>query len=281
MKLKDKILQYFANELKAYKTPDYDFVTSCEISGEVKKIFLTTDCSTVKELKDKSYKGLINVNDILEEEFKDSNHYYKRIIFCDNDKVVCVYNSKSDSYYEDVHECFENAQKRLYIKCTDTSYKIFKEYINQSSKYHDYIEYEKEIPYRKAFDKVFSEKEQTLEQNNPVKTKEVKKHDNYVQITGKLSNIGKEFIKKDGEKARFIEIKQEYEYNDKIKYNKISVMLSNKLIDKTVNISKDDTISIKGKLNTYVDKDNNIKSVIKCTEIDILEIFKNKDEKIR
>ena len=39
MKLKDKILQYFANELKAYKTPDYDFVTSCEISGEVKKYF--------------------------------------------------------------------------------------------------------------------------------------------------------------------------------------------------------------------------------------------------
>lgn len=178
---------------------------------------------------------------------------------------------------------FTKAEKRLYIKCTDKSYNAFKEYINQSSKYHNYILYKKEIPYKKAFSKVFKEEEQMKEQNNNAISgkKEIKMYDNYVQITGKLSNIGKEFIKKDGEKARFIDIKQEYEYNGKIKYNKISVMLSNELINDILNMSKNDTISIKGKLHSYVDKDNNPKTVINCTDIDILEISKNQNEKTK
>ena len=153
---KDKILHYFADKLKDYRTPDYDFVTACEVTGEAKKVFFTRDCSTIKELKDNSYKGLINVNDIIEEEFKDSDHKYKKIIFCDNDKVVCIYNSKNDSYYEDVHECFESAEKRLYIKCTDTSYQVFKEYINQSSKYHKYAMNMDEILYKEAYEKIFA-----------------------------------------------------------------------------------------------------------------------------
>lgn len=277
MNLKERILNKLANNLKKYASKEYDYVTSCEISGEARGIFLTTDCTTVKELKDKSYKGLINIDNILEEEFKNSEHRYKEIIFCDNDKIVCIYNSKNDSYYEDVHECFENAEKRLYIKCTDRNYKTFKEYINQSSRYHKYIVNSEEIPYKKAFDKVFKDEERLVEQNNN-KYEEHKNYDNYIQITGKVSNIGKEFTKKDGEKARFIEIKQEYEYNNKIKYNKISVMLSNKLISKISNVSKEDTISIKGKLNTYNDMDNNFKSVIVCTEIDILNMSKNNDD---
>ena len=283
MKLKDKILNRLADSLKKYSSKDFDYITSCEISGKVKGIFFTTDCTTVKELKDKTYDGLINVNDILEEEFKNSEYNHKEIVFCDNDKVVCIYNSKNNSYYEDVHECFTKAEKRLYIKCTDKSYNAFKEYINQSSKYHNYILYKKEIPYKKAFSKVFKEEEQMKEQNNTTTSgrKEIKMYDNYVQITGKLSNIGKEFIKKDGEKARFIDIKQEYEYNGKIKYNKISVMLSNELINDILNMSKNDTISIKGKLHSYVDKDNNPKTVINCTDIDILEISKNQNEKTK
>lgn len=46
-------------------------------------------------------------------------------------------------------------------------------------------------------------------------------------------------------------------------------------------MSKNDTISIKGKLHSYVDKDNNPKTVINCTDIDILEISKNQNEKTK
>ena len=82
-------------------------------------------------------------------------------------------------------------------------------------------------------------------------------------------------------KIYVFDIKQEYEYNGKIKYNKISVMLSNELINDILNMSKNDTISIKGKLHSYVDKDNNPKTVINCTDIDILEISKNQNEKTK
>lgn len=190
MKLKDRILHYYADKLKAYRTPEYDYVTSCEISGEAKGVFFTTDCITIKELKDKSHKGLINVNDILEEEFKNSECHHKKIIFCDNDRVVCIYNSKNDSYYEDIHECFENAEKRLYIKCTDVGYKTFKEYINQSSKYHEYIVYNEEIPYRKVFDKIFEEKadRSIMEDKNKESSKSIKKQINDIKKQ-QLENI--------------------------------------------------------------------------------------------
>ena len=48
-------------------------------------------------------------------------------------------------------------------------------------------------------------------------------------------------------------------------------MLPNELINSISDMGQNDTISIKGKLNTYNDKNNNLKSVINCTEIDILE----------
>lgn len=296
MNLKDKILNKLADRLKKYATKEqptpeeqptvkeppskkYDFVTCCEISAEIKGAFLTTDCTTVKELKDKAYNGLINVNEILEREFIDDDNSYKSITFCDNDKVVCVYNSRNNTYYEDVHESFETAEKRLYIKCTDIGYKMFKEYINQSGKYHQYIRYSEKIPQQEAFCKIFNN-QQLLEQKNS-ENKRNMIHDNYVQIVGTISNVGKEFTKKDGKKAKFIEIQQECEYNNKIKYNKISVMLSNKFVDEISSLSKGKIVSINGKLNTYVDKENNVKSVINCTEVSILEKSKTSEEKER
>ena len=274
MDLKYKVLNKLADTLKKYGSKEYDYVDSCEISGEVKTVFFTTDCTTIKELKDKSYKGLININDILEEEFKNSECYHKEIIFCDSNRVVCFYNSRNDSYYESVHEFFDNAEERTYIKCdSDSIYQAFKNFILQSSKYHKYISYNDEIPYKKVFDKVFSNEKQLIEQNNNTHEK-TKIYNNYVVITGNVINISKEFTKIDGEKAKFIEIQQEYEYNNKIKYNKISVMISSDLIKEISNMSKGKNVSIKGRINTYTDKDKNIKSVIKCTEIDILDMYK-------
>ena len=279
MSLKDKILNKIADRLKEYRTPEYDKILSLDIKVEVKGAFMTTDCTTVKELKDKSKKGLIDVSKLLDEELDTGDRYhYREIIFCDKDNVVCIYNRKNDSYYEDVHESFESAEERVYVKCdSDSIYETFKNYINQSSKYHDLIKYKYEIPRKKAFDKLFAEKEVVIDKGDKeIKTKRT--YDNYIQITGKVSNIGKEFTKKDGSKAQFIEIQQKYEYNDKVKYNKISVMLSSELIKEISNMTKDDTISIKGKLNTYSDKDNNLKSIINCSEIEFLDMSKSPEE---
>lgn len=278
MSLKDKILNKIADKLKEYRTPEYDKILSLDIKGEVKGVFMTTNCTTIKELKDKSKKGLIDVTEILDEELNiEDKYHYREITFCDKENVVCIYNSKNDSYYEDVHECFESAEERVYIKCaSNKGYETFKNYINQSSKYHHLLKCEKEIPRKEAFTKLFIEKEVDIDKTDK-KINDKNSYDNYVQITGKVSNIGKEFTKKDGCKARFIEILQEYEYNDRVKYNKITVMLPDELIKKEYKINKDDTISIKGKLNTYNDKDNKLKSVINCSEINILNMSKNQE----
>ena len=282
MSLKDKILNSIADKLKDYMTPEYDRFLSCNIKGEVKGAFMTTDCMTVKELVNKSQCGLLDINKLLEQEI-DIGERIRETIFCDYDKVVCLYNSKNDTYYEEVHEFFETAEERVYIKCDNSNeYETLKHFVNQSSKYHKFVKYENEIPRKEAFDNLFTKKE-NIASDYIGKKDQKKTYNNYVEITGQVSNIGKEFIKKDGNKARFIEIKQEYEYNDKVKYNKISVMLSSDLINDITYIEKNNTISIKGKLNNYNDKNNNLKSIINCSEIEILDNTKNKvdNEKLK
>ncbi len=161
MKLKDRLLNKLADKLKKYGTPEYDYILSCDIRGEVKSAFMTTDCSTIKELTEKSQKGMIDISKLLDDEFKDSEGKVKKIIFCDRENVICLYNSKNNTYYESVHEFFENAEERTYIKCdSDSIYQTFKNYILQSSKYHDLIEFEYDIPRKKAFDSIFSTNQQ-------------------------------------------------------------------------------------------------------------------------
>lgn len=159
MNLKNRILNYFADRLKQYRSPEYDYILSCDILGEVKGVFMTTNGSTVKEISDKHEKGLIDVAKLLGEEFDNSYKYHrKEISFCDRDKVVCLYNSKKDGYYESVHEFFESCLERTYIKCeSDNSYEAFKRFVLQSSKYHEFIKIKDEIPEKSAFDKVFKE----------------------------------------------------------------------------------------------------------------------------
>lgn len=272
MSLKDKILNRIADRLKDYRTPEYDTLLSCNIKCEVKGAFMTTDCTTIKELTKKSQRGLLDINKLLEEELDIGETYHrKEIIFCDCDNVVCIYNSKNNTYYEDVHECFENAEERVYIKCDNSNeYQLLKYFVNQSSKYHKFVKYENEVPAKRAFETIFDGKRNTIGASINEKSKK-RSYDNYVEITGQVLNIGKKFIKKDGSKAQFIEIQQEYEYNDKIKHNRISVMLSSDLIDNITDMRENNIISIKGKLSTYNDKNNNLKSIINCSEIEILE----------
>lgn len=158
MRLKGKIAD-FIDKINKSKTSEYDKILSCSVKGEVKGAFMTIDCNTVKLLSDKCKKGLIDVGEILDEEFDNSELYHqKEIIFCDKDNVMCIYNSKNNAYYEDGYEYFEPAEERVYVRCdSDASYDALKNFVNQSSKYHNFIEYEYEIPQKKAFDKLFSE----------------------------------------------------------------------------------------------------------------------------
>ena len=122
-------------------------------------------CTTVKLLPSKYKIGLIDIGEILDAEFDNSaSYHHKAIIFCDKDNVVCVYNSKNDSYFEDGYEYFEPAEQRLYVRCnSDASYEALKNFINQSSKYHDFAKYEYEIPRKKAFEKIFTTNESVID----------------------------------------------------------------------------------------------------------------------
>ena len=157
MSLKNKLLNKLADKLKKYDPPEYDYILSCDIKGEVKSAFMTTDCTTIKELTEKSQKGMIDISKLLDDEFEDSEGKVKKIIFCDRENVICLYNSKNDTYYESVHEFFDNAEERTYIRCDSNNiYQTFKNFILQSSKYHNLIEFEYDIPRKKAFDSIFS-----------------------------------------------------------------------------------------------------------------------------
>ena len=277
MSLKNKILNKIADRLKDYRTPEYDKLLSCNIKGEVKGVLMTTDYTTIKELTNKSQSGILDINKLLDKELNIGKTYHNReIIFCDNDNVVCLYNSANNTYYEDGYEFFKSADEIVYIKCDNSNeYQLLKYFINQSSKYHEYVKYENEIPRKKAFETIFKK-----ENNIDNSINEKNSYDNLIEIKGQVLNISEEFVNKDGSKVQFIEIQQEYEDNNKIKYNKISVMLPSDLINSISDMKEEDMISIKGKLSKYNDKNNNLKTIITCSKIEILENIKDKNNNV-
>lgn len=161
MNLKEKLINIMNSNFNKDKISEYDRILSCSVKGEIKGAFMTTDCTTVKLLPSKCKTGLIDIGEILDAELDNSESYYHNaIIFCDKDNVMCVYNSKNDSYYEDGYEYFEPAEERLYIRCnSEASYEALKNFVNQSSKYHTFVKYEYEIPRKEAFEKIFAASE--------------------------------------------------------------------------------------------------------------------------
>ena len=88
MNLKDELSKFFSNSFNKRKAPEYDRILSCSFKGEVKGAFMTTDCTTVKLLPSKCKTGLIDIGEILDAEFDNSESYHhKAIIFCDS---VCL-----------------------------------------------------------------------------------------------------------------------------------------------------------------------------------------------
>ncbi len=263
MKIREKILNQVADKLSNYRTPTYDYIVSMDIKGKTKGVLTTYDCTYQKVLKDKEQTGLISVNRLLDDEFKDSN--YNSIYFCDKDYTVCLQNYSKHTYIETVHECFDDACEVTYLVCdNEDSYNNLKFYINQSSKYHNFFKEIEEIPYKKSFEELFFEKDKD---NNKEKDNLLKK--NCIEIGGKIVNIGKEFIKKDNSKARFIKVAQGYEFG--YKNNALSVLLEKSVLDDYINnIKINDVVNIKGTISSYKDKDNNDRIIVNCNELEVL-----------
>lgn len=266
MKIRDRLLNILADKLKEYQTPIYDKILVCDVRGETRKVFSNYDGSVMKEIPNTHKTGMINITELLSTELSDNvdKRIYKDITFCDKSNVVLIHNSKNDRYYEDVHESFEWCEEKTYLKLDNKDiYETVKNYILQTSMYHNIVRFQDEIPNIKVYDKLFQQNNKLDKENEKENNKMI---DNCIQLDGIITRISKTFTKNNGEKANFIDLKQKYENNGSIKYNKISVMIPSKYLEKN-NFKENDKVSIIGKLNNYVDRNNNQKSVINCYEI--------------
>lgn len=273
MKIKDKLLNKVADMLSNYRTPKYDTILSLGVRGQVKGVLTTYDCTYTKELKDKEKDGFISVDKLLNEEIGDSR--YSDIYFCENDKVICIHNHSKNCYVEPVHECFDSAEEKIYLICDTTdSYESVKGYIAQSSKYHQFLRITDEIPNKIAYDKIFNKIIKIdKEDKKEIVEEQIRQEDkiNRIEIEGKISHIGKEFKKKDGEYAQFIDLLQEYEYNGKTQKNIISVMLEGETLSNNRDLLQlNSDVNIVGKLNVFTDKNKQNRSVINCDNLEIL-----------
>jgi len=283
MKIKDRILNKVANFVNKYKSNDYDKITNATIFGNIRGALTTYDSTYIKPLDDKTKNGLISIKDLLDREIGDSK--FNTISFCENDKVVCINNKSTNRYVETVHECFDNATENIYVICDNKeSFNLFRDFVNQSSKYHIFLEDVEEIPLKKTFENLFninkkSEINENIEKEIMKKEEEeIEINKNYIQIDGRISKIGNVFQKKDGVEARFIEIEQNYEYNGKVKQNTIPIMLEGEVFKAYANkLEKGDKISLTGTLSTYLDKNKKTQSVINSYDIEILN-RKNSNE---
>lgn len=281
MSLKDKIFNKVADFVNKYKTPDYDRITNATISGFVKGAIVTSDCTYIKPIEEKTQKGMISIDKLLENEL--GNNKYNTITFCEEGNVVCINNKSKNSYIETVHECFDLAQENVYVVCeSKNSFETFRDFVNQSSKYHLFLEDAETIPQKEAFDNLFNVKKN---ENNDItkifeekEEQEIDLNKNYVQLDGKVTKIGKEFTKKDGVKARFIDVEQNYEYKGKIKKNIISVMLEGDVFNEYGNqINVGDKIGLTGTFSTYTDRNKQTQSVINSFDLEILNRNQNRE----
>lgn len=82
MNLKEKLANIMNGNFNKDKMTEYDRILSCSVKGETKGAFMTTDCTNVKLLPSKCKTGLIDVGEILDAEFDNSESYHhKAIIF--------------------------------------------------------------------------------------------------------------------------------------------------------------------------------------------------------
>ncbi|MDO4962784.1 MAG: hypothetical protein Q4E75_01615 [bacterium] len=274
MSIKDKLFNKIVDFVNKYKSPEYDRVNNLSINGYSKSVIATPDGNYLKPISDKNQDEFINFDNLLESEL--GNCKYGSISFCEDGNVICIYNADKDRYVKLNNELFDTGKELTYITCgSKSNFDSCRDFINQSSKYHKFLEDVEEIPYKDVFNKCFNIKQK--EQADVVKIleekeeQEIELNKNYVQIDGNLKKIGKEFTKKDGLKAEFIELEQNYEYNGKVKKNIISVMLEGNVFNEFASkINEGDKVGITGQLSSYTDRNKQSQSVINCYDLEIL-----------
>lgn len=280
MSIKQKIKNKIDKYLDKYKP--YDVISSIDIEGTIKSAISNYDGTYIQELKDKNQKGIISINKLLDEELKESRN--GTISFCEDGNIVSITKNKLSDYVETSHEYFEMVNEKMFLICKDKEhFNRLKEYINQSSRWHNSLDEVREIPNKATFEKLFNIKEQDNnfkeELNEEIaETKEIEINKNYVQIEGNISKIGKEFTKRDGTTAKFIELNQHYKYNDKVKSNTISIMLEGEVLKEYSNkINLNDKILITGNLIKYTGRSSQTQSVINSYDLEILNRNANKE----
>ena len=80
MNLKEKLANIMNGNFNKDKMTEYDRILSCSVKGETKGAFMTTDCTNVKLLPSKCKTGLIDVGEILDAEFDNSESYHHKAI---------------------------------------------------------------------------------------------------------------------------------------------------------------------------------------------------------
>lgn len=182
MKLKYLILNKLADSLSNYRTPVYDKIQCLNIYGKVKGAVNTWDCTYIKELEGKEQAGMISVDKLLEEELGESKCC--DIYFCEEHNLVCIHNHSKDGYIETVHECFDPSEERIYLLCEDkVSYESVKGYVEQSSKYHNFLQITDKLPYGDIFEELFnsSKSENIIDNNKDVKQKNLEIQNNDIE----------------------------------------------------------------------------------------------------
>ena len=263
---------------------NFDTIKSCLINSTIKgAIFNNGSDKYFENNKEKSRKGLIDVDELLEKEVVDND--INDIVFCDKEQVICLTGQRGGRYIEQGHEYFIDVNDQLYIICDDKdNYNSFKEYVKQSSKWHSHFKESDKIPDKDIFDKLFTNKELKAESNQNVveQTSKVKPNENTIEIDGIVNTSSKIFTKRDNKKSKFITITQEDVYNGKKSNYSISVSMEEDVLNKYGNeVAIGDKVRIKGKLVNYLDKDKNLKFIVNSSFIEILEKAKIDAEQIK
>jgi len=284
MRIKEKLVEKANAFVEKYKETDPYILMNPTIDGVVKSALTTYNSDYIEPKENKNIRGTIELKDLLKKELSDSR--LNNIYFCEKGNVVILHNYSKDCYVEPIHEVFDSARELTYVMCSNkSSFNTFREFVRLNSKYNSFLEDVDEIPNKKTFETLFKinqskkDKIEVVEKNiedSYIKEDEVEIDRNYVQLDGNVSKISKAFTKRDGQLARFIEIEQKYEYNNKVKSNSISVMLENDLLKEFDNkVTIGDKVAINGQLNSYIDKNNKLQTSINCYDFEILA--NNKD----
>lgn len=292
MGIMNKINSGLANYVNKHLDNDIDKIKTCMISGDVKYLYSSYNDEYFFEEQDRAYRGMINLDNILFEEVRKNQ--LQDITLCDNGNIICLTNQKGSSYIslDSGEEIL--CRDTVFIKCNKENYRLAKEYLVQCRHWHNKVIISDKLPHEKLFKKIYhiNEKkpkgplktideklqETKLEKDSTIKNekKEQKSENidyaNRIEIYGKISNISDIKQQSDSKKCRYININQRKTYNGHSKDYIITVSIADdKLNEYGSVINVGDYIRTVGEMVIYEDKNRQLKTIVNCKEIEVLE----------